>query len=444
MSGIWCRLVRYVTLAILAGAAVAAESTAQPTALGETGNEIQRPVGQAMQAIYVRFAQATGGDPDQLTDPGQRDLFLRCSEMVETAEFLNQGSWVPQGERIEEITSFAELDAALQQIGIEELSAEGTNAVETSRLRVAPSRLAALRRAAAAGSRGEGELLATERLALFLDGTLGFGSRDATSREDRFDYNVPALAMGVDYRFGSNGILGGAVGYETFDADFDNNQSAVAGGDLESDLFSLSAYSSYRLARFYLDGAVTFGWNDYRLTRRIVYPRVVRAAESATAGNEYDVLATLGYSGDLDRLQYEPFVQVMNRGLAIDGYTETAASGLNLVVMDQEIDSLVLILGSQFFWQARLGSGVVVPRVEVEWFHEFQNASRLITTRFESDPFGTLFSVPTDEPDADYFHLAAGVSRVWGTTQGYVNLGAALGLDGVTSTILTGGVRFTL
>jgi len=444
MSGIQCRLARYAAAGMLAGTAVAAESTAQPTALGNTGNEIQQPVGQAMQAIYVRFAQATGGDPDQLTDPGQRDLFLRCSEMVETAEFLDQGDWVPQGERIEEITSFAELDAALQQVGIEELSAEGTNAAETSRLRVPLSRLAALRRAAAAGPHGAGDLLASARWALFFDGTLSFGSRDATSREDRFDYNVPALALGVDYRFEGNAILGGAVGYETFDAAFDNNESTAAGGDFESDLFSLSAYSSYRLARFFVDGAVTFGWNDYRLTRRVVYPRVVRAAESATQGHEYDVLATLGYSGHLDRLQYEPFVQVMNRGRAVDGYTETAASGLNLVVMDQEIDSLLLILGSQFCWQFRSGSGIVVPRFEVEWFHEFQNASRLITARFESDPFGTLFSVPTDEPDADYFHLAAGVSRVWGTTQGFVNLGTALGLDDVTSYIVTGGVRFAL
>jgi outer membrane autotransporter protein len=443
MSGIHRRIVRCMPLIVLAGV-TAAEVAAQPTALGETGNEIQQPIGAAMQAIYVRFAQATGGDPDLLADPGQRDLFLRCSELVETAEFLNSGSWVPQGERIEEITTVAELAAALQQVGVEELSALGMNAAETSRLRGTLHRLAGMRRAAAAAPPERGEFAAAGRWALCFDGTLGFGSQDATTREDRFDYNVPALALGMDYRLGMNAIIGGVIGYESFDADFDNNQSTVAGGDLEADLFSLSVYSSYSRARFYLDGAITLGWDDYRLTRRIVYPRVVRAAESSTAGDEYDLLATLGYSGHLDRLQYAPFVRVMNRGLGIDGYTESAASGLDLVVMDQEIDSLVLILGSQFFWSSRLDGGGVVPRFEVEWYHEFQNASRLITARFANDPFGAPFSVPTDDPDTDYFQVAAGLTRAWSAAHGYVNFGAALGLDGVTGYLLTGGVRFAL
>jgi uncharacterized protein YhjY with autotransporter beta-barrel domain len=479
----------FVLVALLAGAPAWGQT------LNTVGNDVQQPVAEAVQEICRQFV-ATYGSPGQVPDPLQRALFERCREMVQTANSVLENDRDTTFS-IPGITTEAQLSAALQQIGTEELAAAGTDATEASRGRVLLQRLTALRHGATGVNVGDlnlrlgghpvaaaalfprmsrdngprtgrgvrplpgqpqyarsvdntppaadpvNDFVTSERLGFFANGLLSYGERDTTEREDGFDFDVPGVTAGIDYRLKGNLILGGALGYESFDADF-HTTSTVAGGDMQNTLVSLSLYSSYYGEHYYVDGFVSYGQNDYEMTREIDYPTVRRTAKANTEGSQYEVTGAVGYSGQHGAFQYSPFLRVSTLGLDIDAYTETDALELALSVEEQEIDSLLSILGGQCSWTLSTKSGVVIPHLRAEWYKEFEDDSRLLTAKYASDPFNETFGVPVDEPDEDYYTLGTGVSVAWkGGVRAFVDLETVLGLDNLTNYAATVGLRFS-
>jgi len=467
---------------------------AQPVRLGELGNDVQQPVAAAVQAVSDQFTQSFGTPDNPALTPEEADLFTLCLGLDQTANLL-LGNGLPTDYAIPGITSLEDLTAALQQVGTEESAAEGTNVTETSRGKVLLKRLAAVRGGASGvtvtglslgvdgdwfevagvthdltlgrgdalsspypnsgakplampaepgGAGDKSTLFPSERWGLFVNGMIGFGDKETTVREDGFDFTVPGLVLGVDYRFGNDLIFGGSVGYESFDGDFDVTPT-VAGGDMQADLLSLSAYSSYYKKSFYVDGIATYGFADYEMTREIVYPTITRTAKADTDGSQLELTAAFGYIGQRESFQYSPFLRVSHESVDIDDYVESEGGGATLAVDDQEIDSLQSIAGCQFSWTLSRAKSVLIPQVRVEWYHEFDNDSRLISAMFSNDPFREVFAVPTDDPDENYFAVSGGVSGVWqGGKQGFIEVETLQGLEDLTNYVVTAGIRFTL
>jgi outer membrane lipase/esterase len=85
---------------------------------------------------------------------------------------------------------------------------------------------------------------------------------------------------------------------------------------------------------------------------------------------------------------------------------------------------------------------VFVPQIMAEWRHEFEDDSRNIKARYIHDVTNTSFSVPTDDPDRDYFALGAGLSVLLGRGIGaFFNYETALGLKRITHHQFTAGFR---
>ena len=108
---------------------------AQPVRLGELGNDVQRPVAEALQALCDQFT-ANYGSPDntQLT-PEESELFTACLGLDHTANLLLMNG-LPTDFAIPGILTIEELTDALQKLGTEESAAEGTNVAQTSRGKV--------------------------------------------------------------------------------------------------------------------------------------------------------------------------------------------------------------------------------------------------------------------------------------------------------------------
>jgi uncharacterized protein YhjY with autotransporter beta-barrel domain len=493
------RIQRTVVLvgALLASMAPALAQPAPPR-LGDIGNDVQQPVAAAVQELCDRFVLEYG-DPanDQLT-PQQQDLFRICLGLDQTANAVLNND-LPTDFAIPGIDSEEALGAALQQQGTEELAANGTNSAQTSRGRVLLKRLAAVRGgasgiavtdlrlgidgtwfdlagptggsgpdappggggnaplpdpdrgatplalpAAIAGSGESAVAFPAERWGLFVNGMFSFGTKDGTAKENGFDFDVPGLVVGADYRLRDDLILGGSLSYETFDGDYDVT-TTVAGGTLEADQLALSAYSSYYGETFYLDGIVTYGRTEYEMSRTIVYPTIARRARSDTDGSRLELTGAFGYLGQRKSLQYSPFLRFSYSTTDIDPYVETEAGGASLAVGDQQIDSLQSIAGGQASWTLSRSWGVLIPLVRAEWYHEFDNDSRLITATFANDPFRVVFGVPTDEPDRDYFAVAGGVSGVLKSgRQLFAEVETLQGLKDLSNYVITVGIRFTL
>ena len=109
------------------------------------------------------------------------------------------------------------------------------------------------------------------KLGGFVNGALGFGSRDPTTFEDAVDFDTASITAGVDYRLSNQTVIGAALGYSQLDSTYDGARSVVS-GSVDSTGYSLSLYGLYEIQKYYFDGLLSYGRNDYDFVRRIAYP----------------------------------------------------------------------------------------------------------------------------------------------------------------------------
>lgn len=243
------------------------------------------------------------------------------------------------------------------------------------------------------------------RLGIFANGQGSFGEQDVTSREPGFDFHTVGMTLGADYRIADEFVLGAAFGYLRTKIDLDSSA-----GDSTINGYSLSAYASYYLQKFYVDGIFTFGWNTYDNERSIT--GFDATATSATSGTQLAFSVNTGYNFNVGAFTFGPTGRVNYIQVDIDGYQETGADPFNLRIRRQTIQSLTTDLGAQVTYAISTGWGVLMPLLRFEWEHEFLANSRSVTASVVSDPT-TAVSVLTSSPDRNYFNLGAGLSATF-------------------------------
>src|SRR5262245_24227904 len=97
------------------------------------------------------------------------------------------------------------------------------------------------------------------RFGVFANGLGSFGDQDTTPRQSGFDLHTAGFTIGGDYRFTDRFSLGMAFDYVKTNAEFDSSA-----GNFSNKAYSLSAFGTfYILEKLYVDGIVTFGWDNY-------------------------------------------------------------------------------------------------------------------------------------------------------------------------------------
>jgi len=432
--------------------------------------ELQATTEAAVRTVCPQLAQR-----EERTAP-QDDLFSRCREMVQTRNALEGEGPSAFDLDLDE----AALNAAFQQIAAEETVAPGTMVTEFSGIQAAAvlGRLGALQATgvglADAGGQGRDDmpvLLAStndtltmglasggsqfdggwSRLGAFANATFGFGDRDATQRENGFDFDTVGLTAGADYRLSTELVLGGALGYTRLNADFQES-AEVAGGKVEGDSWSLLGYALYNVGDFYAHGLLGYSRTDFDIERRIDYepgpnagPQVEGADRTARAdpdGRQFQVSAGFGYELRRNAWSLSPGVRVEILRARIDGYRERGAEGLDMAVQRQTVESATTALGAELAYTSGQPFGVLIPQARAEWVHEFSNHARRIETRYANDPEGTVLAVRTDDPDRNYLRLGASVSAVFrGGTQAFIDYETLQLLNDVESHQFTAGIR---
>lgn len=378
---------------------------------------------------------------------------------------------LPQDERSPSVQPTDEENEKARQVAWEENATISTLSVETSngQLGNLGARLGALRQGAGLGLdfRGlalnvdgqtiRGPFLASieegtnntyqignpnNRLGVFVSGTISFGDRDETSQENSFDFDTVGITGGVDYRFTDNFIVGLAIGYASMDADFDELDDEV-----EVDGYSASLYSTYYINDFYIDFIASAGLNDYETTRNAQLDvdgdgnDEFVAANGDTDGTQYTVGLGAGYEYKIAGAILGPYVQINYLNADIDSFRETGADPINLEIGDQDIESLISVVGGQASYTIRTGSVDLVPQVRAEWWHEFDNDSRSIEANFVTAPAATQV-IPTDDPDRDYFNLGVGLLGVFSEDASvFLEYQTVLGLEDITNHIVRAQVR---
>lgn len=233
---------------------------------------------------------------------------------------------------------------------------------------------------------------------------MSFITRQITQRLLRFGC--------FDYKITKNLIIGLAGSYSTFELDFDQNIN-VAGGSIDSDSYSVTAYSNYAIGNGYVEGVFTYGWSDYDIDRRIIIgsntaiSAIDRTANANPDGEQLSASLAGGYDFHAEGFNYGPYARIAYFQSEIDAYDETGAQGLNLRVDEHKSDSLESVLGLQMSRAFSYSFGVLVPHVKAEWHHEFMNRQRSFDIRYVNDPRNNVYRSQTGEPERDFFNISA-------------------------------------
>jgi len=298
------------------------------------------------------------------------------------------------------------------------------------------------------GAAGDGGLLSSSRFGFFVNTIGGFGETDRTEKENASDFSSIGVIAGIDYRLLDNLIVGIAGGYSHLDLDFDRNID-VGGGGVEADNYNISAYSTFYVEDFYIDGIFTYGWSDYEIERGIriksnnpTVPVINRTAFASPEGEQFYGSLGSGYNFHTGSLTYGPYVRLTYLNATIDGYSESGARGLDLRVAEQEVDSLESVVGAQISYAFSQSFGIIVPHFRIEWHHEFFDSVREFSISYVNDPRNNTLTLESERLDGDFFNIGVGVSADFqGGIQAFLDYETVLELKNVESHIFTAGLR---
>ena len=485
-------------LAAIVSAAPALAQTARPSGPLDTfvaapangATNLQRSIAGAVQYTCQSLAGQGGL---QLAEGPKRDLFMRCNEMAVTATALNTG--VASTGRTLGYTNAGQLLGALQQVSGEETAAQGSlstqvsagqfanisgrlnalrlgGASSASRGRVAaaddvnPNReiYAANPNAARLGSGASADAQGVDRrLGWFVESSYGFGDHDQTSSEDGFDFDSVSVSTGTDYNFGS-AVLGFSVGFDRYNADFDNN-TVVSGGDVKVEGISGSVFGAYFGDSISLSGIGTYGSLDSDLTRRAQYTSLnpnctplcgaSRTFKGSPDGSYVALGLTLSKDFTVGGWDITPSLSGSYRDVDIDGYTESESfsnGGLAIAYDDQSIKSTKSIVGIALSRPVSKSFGVLTPSFRAEWHHEFEDDARTLRARYALENQTDLnanttdcvscFAFSSDAAEADFGVAGVGLSATFAQrTQAYVYYEALVGAENLSSNSIAVGIR---
>jgi outer membrane autotransporter protein len=254
-------------------------------------------------------------------------------------------------------------------------------------------------------------------LGLFASGTFNFGDRDSTADQTGYDFKTRELTVGADYRFTDQFVLGAALSHTAIDADMDD-----AGGYLDTRGYGLTLYGTYYPTdRFYLDGMINYGWNDYDQRRSVRYrlqnTEVNQHFDSDYSGRQLFADLGAGYRFTRGDLSFGPELRLSYLDVRVDSFRERpGASGDGsawaVAVEEQDLQSLVSSVGGRASYLIDRPWGTLQPQVEFGWLHEFNDDRRLVRGRFLEGAVvpDNLFQLVMDPVDKDYFRLGLGLS----------------------------------
>jgi uncharacterized protein YhjY with autotransporter beta-barrel domain len=429
----------------------ASSSTTGSDGLASVNVTVGTVVGDIEIVASASFAESVvftaTADADLTEIPGLNPTQQNVAAAVNTTcESATQSDLIQLCKQLASLSDDA-AKTALDEIAPDEVAAQGNTALETMGVQLGNigSRLAALRGGASrisleqlslrigsetipgsivnavlgsnqrGGAAGPGPDR-TGRLGVFVNGTIGSGERRTSESETGFDLDASSITAGVDYRFRDRLVGGIAIGRVASDSDLKED-----GGSLESAGYTVSAYGlasglgerttgrSHRA--FYIDGIVGTGRNDYDSVRNIDIPGQTRArAAGSTRATQFALGAGTGLELSTGAGLVEMFVRGNYSKAKLDGYEEKGAGALNLVIQDQDLDSLIASAGVDAGYSWSTSWGVVRPNLRVTALRELADDSRLITARFVQAPLSATFTVPTAAPDRNYFNVSAGLS----------------------------------
>ncbi len=223
-----------------------------------------------------------------------------------------------------------------------------------------------------------------ERWGIFVKGNAVSGDQRDTSDRTGYNFTSAGATLGMDYRFTDSLALGLLIGYTGSRADVDDYGSKVT-----MDGYTAGIYGTWYRHGFFVDGQASYGWADYRNSRRIVFTGIDRTASSRPSGRQLTLYGGTGYEFKTDAWMLVPSVSLQYIKLGLDSYTESGAGALNLNVDRQNMESFLGNIGGRAYYTFDTEGAVIMPGIRASYGYEFLRDARGVTSTLAqgSSPF---------------------------------------------------------
>ncbi len=200
---------------------------------------------------------------------------------------------------------------------------------------------------------------------IWVEGSVNFGKRDATSSSSALDFSTDGVSSGIDFQVSNNLTLGVGLGYgrSTTDIGSDGTQS-------KGNAYSVTAYGSYQPStNTFIDALLGVGKLDFD-TKRFVAP-VNAFTVSQRDGLQYFSSLAAGYEYRNNGILLSPYLRLDYSAERFKQTSETGAGAYALTYFKQNTDALQGAIGLRAQSIHETSFGLVEPRVRLEYRHDF-------------------------------------------------------------------------
>jgi uncharacterized protein with beta-barrel porin domain len=232
-----------------------------------------------------------------------------------------------------------------------------------------------------------------------------FGDQDADGAFVGYSSRIYGAMAGFDMPIDDGTRAGIGVGYARNTID-----GKVFTADTDFNTYQVTAYAAHEEGPMYVEGDVSFGFNQYTGSRQIIFTGLDRTADASYNGKDITAFVAAGYHFFSDGFTITPLASLQFTNLGLDGYTETGAGDIDLQVNSQNYNFLESGLGVKFARPFDLGDATnLLPEMHFKWLYEiinptFQNTAALDVAGSPS------FTTPGFTPDNSTFDIGGGVA----------------------------------
>ncbi len=228
----------------------------------------------------------------------------------------------------------------------------------------------------------------------------GFGGYDSQILGGMIGYDAPLENINPDIRVG----LGVGYAYSTLNAQNSNNNSHIG-------TYQATGYVGFAPGPWFVDGAVTVGWDQYGTKRNISFPGYNRTADADFSGQQYTGMVTSGIHIPVAfDSTLTPLASLQYTHLSLDSYRENNAGDINLNVNSQGYDFVESGLGLKLAHPVFVTDGTFIPDVHTKWLHAFSGQQMKNTATFAGG--GPSFTTIGQHVDADTYDVGAGLTFI--------------------------------
>lgn len=231
-----------------------------------------------------------------------------------------------------------------------------------------------------------------------------WGTRDAREGQAGSDLTRQSVLAGGEYAWDA-GRAGLAIGYAHGKDKFQDGR-----GETEAKTTSIQGFFATG-GQIRFTGVAGYGWTNLDTDR--VLPSLARTASSSPDASVWAIAGRVSAPFQVaNNMTLSPYGQLDGQWASVDGYGETGAGAVGLVVPDHDYNTSALELGAAL--SAPFGSQAtpMTARLQAGWRHALNDGQDSLPLAFIGSPVGFVQQIPGVGSDAA--HIDASITGAFG------------------------------